>query len=575
MKKNRIRNTALFLVSALLISILQTPFSGMVQAWAEQVEGDLVISSNTTPDGFEFVNNIHYINKPGVYEVSMSSGADYTKNILQVEPFTVEGDVTIILDNVTITPSNASYELEGNYGAPAVWIWTDLSHDVNIIYKGNCNLTGKNRWSAINKYCSPGTSTGHLTIKPFGGRDDVLNVSGGYGIGNYDDESDQSESYICKYSWSENVTVEGGSIVGRLAGGGVKNYVVDGGYHEVDFIGSVTLKNGTLVAKKPATNGVVTYEGGNFYCTSAQVPVVNAAGQSLTQVVLPAEYGLQGIRIDGTYSSCSAGSKTNNQVYTYLTKENHVVTLVYDNGEQSYNISFLGEKPIIEGGVQAVYPAWSLLSIKNATVTGIPETMYYTGKRIYLTDVQVNLDGYELIQGQDYVITYGSNNDSNKDEGTCGVTIKGINTFKDSISRSFKIVRKEVEELSDNDPSYSSWTDPYADSTYVPTASRKADVTTEYPKSGNTSSDTQTTTKPKTMKLSGVKCKKKSTKITGKISVEGAAVSVKVGSKAYADATVSGKTFKLKVKKLKKGTKIKIRVTKNGYKTLTKSYKVK
>ncbi|MCR5417321.1 MAG: hypothetical protein K6E84_00200 [Lachnospiraceae bacterium] len=573
--KNRykISRTAFFLAAALLMGVLQVPFAGSVKVSAETA-GDMVVSSNTV-DGVTKDENIYNIRKPGVYEFSMEEGADYTTNVIQVRDTSDSGDVTILLDNVNIYPKyDVKYEVD--FGAPALWIMENYTGNVTVIYKGDCTLKGQNRWSAINKFCRPGLQTGQLTVKPSGGRDDVLNLSGGYGIGNFNDESDESESYVCKYSWSENVTVEGGSIVGRMAGGGVKNYVIDGGNHEFDYIGSVDIKSGTVVAKNPFTNGVVTYEGGNFYCSTTQVPVVNPSGDSLQLVVLPAAAGLEGIRIDGAYSACSAGSNTNNQVYTYLTKADHVVTLVYDNGEQSYNVSFLGNKPIIEGGVQAVYPNWALLSIKNATVTGIPETVYYTGKRIYLTDVSVNLDGYELIQGQDYVITYGANNDSNKDEGTCGVTIKGINTFKDTISGRFKIVKKQAEELPDNDPSYSGWTDPYASSTTVPTASKKAEVTTEYPKSDKgSSSSSKTSEKQKTMKLSGVKCKKKSTKVTGKVSVEGATVSVKVGSKAYVNATVSGKTFKLKVKKLKKGTKIKIRVTKSGYKTLTKSYKVK
>ena len=79
-----------------------------------------------------------------------------------------------------------------------------------------------------------------------------------------------------------------------------------------------------------------------------------------------------------------------------------------------------------------------------------------------------------------------------------------------------------------------------------------------------------------TMKLSAIKAKKGSKKITAKVSVKKATVKVKVGKAKYKKATVKGKKITFKVKKaLKKGTKVKIKVTKKNYKTLTKSVKVK
>lgn len=81
--------------------------------------------------------------------------------------------------------------------------------------------------------------------------------------------------------------------------------------------------------------------------------------------------------------------------------------------------------------------------------------------------------------------------------------------------------------------------------------------------------------KKKTMKLSKVAVKKNATKITGTVSVKKATVKIKVGKKAYKKATVKAKKFTLKVAKLKKGTKVTIKVTKSGYKTLTKNYTVK
>lgn len=95
------------------------------------------------------------------------------------------------------------------------------------------------------------------------------------------------------------------------------------------------------------------------------------------------------------------------------------------------------------------------------------------------------------------------------------------------------------------------------------------------PGNGDQNGGTGSETELKTMKLSGVKAKKGAKKITGKVSVKKATVKIKVGKKKYKKAKVSGKNFTLKTSKLKKKTKVTIKVTKSGYKTLTKTYKVK
>ena len=79
----------------------------------------------------------------------------------------------------------------------------------------------------------------------------------------------------------------------------------------------------------------------------------------------------------------------------------------------------------------------------------------------------------------------------------------------------------------------------------------------------------------KKIKVSAVKIKKNTTKITGMLSVKKATVKIKVGNKAWKKATVKGKKFTLKVAKLKKKTKITVKVTKKGYKMFKKTYKVK
>ena len=82
--------------------------------------------------------------------------------------------------------------------------------------------------------------------------------------------------------------------------------------------------------------------------------------------------------------------------------------------------------------------------------------------------------------------------------------------------------------------------------------------------------------KKKTMKVSGITAKAGKKKVTGTVSVKAAKVKVKVGNKNYKNAKVNGKKFTFTTSsKLKKGTKITIKVTKTGYKTVTKSVKVK
>lgn len=92
----------------------------------------------------------------------------------------------------------------------------------------------------------------------------------------------------------------------------------------------------------------------------------------------------------------------------------------------------------------------------------------------------------------------------------------------------------------------------------------------------NPGGDTTVTTPKKTMTVSGVVAKKGTKKVTGKVSTDKATVKVKVGSAKYKAAKVSGKKFTFTAsKKLKKGTKITIKVTKDGYKDVTKTVKVK
>lgn len=82
-------------------------------------------------------------------------------------------------------------------------------------------------------------------------------------------------------------------------------------------------------------------------------------------------------------------------------------------------------------------------------------------------------------------------------------------------------------------------------------------------------------TEKKSMKVSGIVAKANTKKVTGKVSVSGAKVKVKVGKAGFKAAKVSGKKFTFTTSTLKKDTKVTIKVTKSGYKAVTKNVKVK
>ena len=95
----------------------------------------------------------------------------------------------------------------------------------------------------------------------------------------------------------------------------------------------------------------------------------------------------------------------------------------------------------------------------------------------------------------------------------------------------------------------------------------------ENPSDGDDKKDNET---KKTMKVSGITAKAGKKKVTGNLSVKGAKVTVKIGSKKAKNAKVNGKKFTFTASsKLKKGTKVTIKVTKSGYKAVTKTVKVK
>jgi fibronectin type 3 domain-containing protein len=75
------------------------------------------------------------------------------------------------------------------------------------------------------------------------------------------------------------------------------------------------------------------------------------------------------------------------------------------------------------------------ISISKASVTLSTGTYVYSGKAI-CPSVTVKLSGKTLTKGMDYTVTYQNNTSI----GTATITVKGINLYKGSISRSFAII---------------------------------------------------------------------------------------------------------------------------------------
>lgn len=137
------------------------------------------------------------------------------------------------------------------------------------------------------------------------------------------------------------------------------------------------------------------------------------------------------------------------------------------------------------------------------------------------------------------------------------------NAVNHRISHAFGVNAEKCFLCGENNPNYQKKIEPA--STVEPTESVN-DNFTQAPVQ---------TESVKTIKLSSVKCVKNTTRITGKVSVKGVSVKIKIGKKAYKTATVKGRRFTLKTSKLKRKIKITIKVSKRGYKTCKKEYKVK
>ncbi|MCR5702829.1 MAG: leucine-rich repeat domain-containing protein [Lachnospiraceae bacterium] len=426
-----------------------------VLATEQQAQGDLIIDTDVD-EGYAYVGDGvqllrgYEIMKGGTYKVSMAEGVTQTNEVILIDS---DNPVILELDNVKISSLGLKQYFFGQtsygtyYGAPAIWIDTNLQTDITIIYKGDCYLKGSNQWAAIMKYNRD--TGGKLTLRSSGSDDDVLKLEGACGIGSHSDAA----------SMSDNVCIENGHIIGSFGAEGVSNYVINDGYHVLEQrnsnssttvypgIGTCTINGGTIVTRGPIDSSVVTYKGGNLY-SKKEIHVVDGAGEETKLVVFPADEKLTGVVIDGNQSPCTANNSTNYQLYTFLTRKEHTVKLIFTDREEEYTVSFIGDKPIVTGDntISVTYPDWAIQSIEKAIITGVPESMYYTGKRVTIPDLKVTLDGYELKEDNDYTVTYMNN----KEVGRASFSIKGINTYKGTLYGNFEIKKKPEENNNNN-----------------------------------------------------------------------------------------------------------------------------
>ncbi len=114
-------------------------------------------------------------------------------------------------------------------------------------------------------------------------------------------------------------------------------------------------------------------------------------------------------------------------------------------------------------GTKVVNFAIGGTSLKNATVTGVPTSMVYTGQEIneqtegWGEPIKVMLNGEELVRAVDedsegnYVVSFNKN----VNKGTATVTVKGINAYSGSVKKEFIIKAYDIndnptEGVSDN-----------------------------------------------------------------------------------------------------------------------------
>lgn len=76
----------------------------------------------------------------------------------------------------------------------------------------------------------------------------------------------------------------------------------------------------------------------------------------------------------------------------------------------------------------------------DAVITGIPESVEYTGESIVLTGYELTLGDTKLVENQDYVVEYTDN----KEIGTATVRFIGAGNYSGEKTAAFKITKADI-----------------------------------------------------------------------------------------------------------------------------------
>lgn len=92
--------------------------------------------------------------------------------------------------------------------------------------------------------------------------------------------------------------------------------------------------------------------------------------------------------------------------------------------------------------------AITAFSIEGAEISGIADTVVYSGEDIEFSDIKVTVNGVQLVNGTDYTVTYKNNHDVTTDESPAYVTITGKGNYGGEMSRTFVITARNIARCS-------------------------------------------------------------------------------------------------------------------------------
>lgn len=383
------------------------------------------------------------IEQGGVYHISMKDGLKSTTDTILVKCDQKE-DITIILDNVNISPSaSKKYDFgpQGQDIFAAIWIENNCPANVTILVKGENNLTGNNSYPAI---CKWGMSGGKLIIDEYDDSGNNILKCDGKGslqdIGVWDRSETESKDRLC------NVIINGGIINASIGDEFGVNCEINGGVVNADKLGSFTVNGGVVNAKELNGDSKIIYKGGELSVEQGDACIYKdeKSTEKLTPVLINPEATVTGITVDGKKLNIDKKEleSTDGIVKLYLSDEAHKVSVETDKGTKNYDVTFVEGLPVVPNNGKVSYSESQKLEIKNIgqkdsdfTVENLPEKVFYNGEPVTIQNLQIKYKNLLLKEGEDYTISY----DNNRGVGDATIAINGIGRFKSTSYLHFKI----------------------------------------------------------------------------------------------------------------------------------------